>query len=81
MNSYGFHHNVAVPGMELHKTTEVDLSNKNIFDHKVVAAAGEDNLSYSSKHIFDSRKSTSSIIEDKRSGLKYGSTVLNTDAN
>ena len=76
INTYGIQHHAA-PNMDLFRSREVDLSNSNnVFDHHKVAAATGD---HSSVNLLDSRDDGTSYKEDRRSGLKFGSTILKTE--
>ena len=35
INSYGFQQTMVAPSTDMFKTTEVNLSTKNVFDHKI----------------------------------------------
>ena len=76
INTYGIRHQAA-PSMDLFRTREVDLSSSNnVFDqHKVAMATGD----HSSVNLLDSRDGSTSFKEDRRSGLKFGSTILKTE--
>ena len=75
-NTYGIRHQAA-PSMDLFRTREVDLSSSNnVFDHHKVATATGD---HSSVNLLDSQDGSTSFKEDRRSGLKFGSTILKTE--
>ena len=75
INTFGIQHHAA-PSMDFFKSKEVNLTN-NVFDHtKIInTTTGE----HSSQNMLDSQDGGNWYKEDRRSGVKYGSTILKNE--